>query len=132
MKNIKNIKEIEDVVPQYDGLAKPINTKVVEGEQKIKRENLPNEFKTIVSVEATNNTKRNVLFTSRVFTIKSGRNIEENDRGKILIHEDFAKKKMINNNSQQNPHGAFKIYCLNCVFKYMACFITFEKCKFVH
>ena len=46
--------------------------------------------------------------------------------------EDFAKKKMIHNNSQQNPQGAFKIYCLNCVFNYTACFITFEKCKFVH
>lgn len=99
-KDIKNIKEIEDVVPQYDGLAKPINTKVVEGKQKIKRENLPNEFKTIVSVEATNNTKRNVLFTSRVFTIKSGRNIEENDRGKILIHEDFAKKNNLKLNDK--------------------------------
>ena len=30
--------------------------------------------------------------TGAVFTIKKGRNIEENDRRKILIHEDFAKE----------------------------------------
>ncbi len=54
---------------------------------------MPDEFKNILSLEATNKTKRNILFNSGVFTIKDGRNIEENDRRKILVHEDFAKKK---------------------------------------
>lgn len=91
-KNIEKIKEVGEVVPQYNGMAKPTNTKVVEGQQKIEREDLPGEFKNVVSVEGTSNTKRNVLFTSGVFTIKEGRNIEKNDRGKVLVHEDFAKK----------------------------------------
>ena len=91
-KNIEKIKEVGEVVPQYNGMAKPTNTKVVEGQQKIEREDLPGEFKNVVSVEGTSNTKRNVLFTSGVFTIKDGRNIEKNDRGKVLVHEDFAKK----------------------------------------
>ena len=91
-KNIEKIKEVGEVVPQYNGMAKPTNTKVVEGQQKIEREDLPSEFKNVVSVEGTSNTKRNVLFTSGVFTIKEGRNIEKNDRGKVLVHEDFAKK----------------------------------------
>ncbi|WP_036728358.1 ABC transporter permease [Peptoniphilus mikwangii] len=99
-KGIKNIKEIDEIVPQYDGLAKPTNAKVVEGEQKIERDNLPIEFKNVVSVEATNNTMRNVLFTSGVFTIKNGRNIEENDRGKILVHEDFAQKNNLKLNDK--------------------------------
>ncbi|WP_462133936.1 ABC transporter permease [Peptostreptococcus stomatis] len=91
-KNIEKIREVGEVVPQYNGMAKPTNTKVVEGQQKIEREDLPSEFKNVVSVEGTSNTKRNVLFTSGVFTIKEGRNIEKNDRGKVLVHEDFAKK----------------------------------------
>lgn len=99
-KAIKNIKEIEEIVPQYNGLAKPVNTKVVEGEQKIRREDLSNEFKNVVSVEATNNTMRNVLFSSGVFSIKNGRNIGKNDRGKILIHEDFAKKNNLKLNDK--------------------------------
>ena len=53
---------------------------------------MPDEFKNVLSLEATNKTERNVLFSSGVFTIKKGRNIEKNDKRKILIHEDFAKE----------------------------------------
>ncbi len=41
------------------------DAKVVSGEQRINREDLSDEFKNVVSLEATNNTKRNILFSSR-------------------------------------------------------------------
>ena len=91
-KDIEKIKEVEEKVFQYNGLAKPVKAKVVDGEQKIERDDLPDEFKNVLSLEAANKTEKNTLFNSGVFTIKEGRNIEENDRRKILIHEDFAKK----------------------------------------
>ena len=91
-KDIEKIKEVEEKVFQYNGLAKPVKAKVVDGEQKIERDDLPDEFKNVLSLEAANKTEKNTLFNSGVFTIKKGRNIEENDRRKILIHEDFAKK----------------------------------------
>ena len=94
-KDIHKIKEIQEIVPQYNGTAKLTNTKVVEGEQKIKREDVPNQFKNLVSVEAINNIKKNVLFGSGVFTIKQGRGIDKNDRNKIMVHEDFAKKNKL-------------------------------------
>lgn len=109
LKDVKNIKELEDIVPQYYGLAKPTDTKVVEGEQKIEREGLPDEFKNVLSVEATNNTARNVLFTSGVFKIIKGRNIEKNDRNKILVHEDYAKK----NNLKLNDKIGLELLELN-------------------
>lgn len=90
--DLKKFKEIEDVVFQYNGLAKPIKAKVVDGEQKIQRDNLPDELNNVLSVEATNNTKKNILFNSGVFTIKEGRDISEKDKNKILVHEEFAKK----------------------------------------
>ncbi|WP_131022422.1 ABC transporter permease, partial [Clostridioides difficile] len=43
-------------------------------------------------LEATNNTKRNILFSSGVFTIKEGKNIGENDKNSIIVHEEFAKQ----------------------------------------
>ncbi|NSS85194.1 ABC transporter permease, partial [Enterococcus faecalis] len=76
----------------YDGLAKLKDAKVVSGEQRINREDLSDEFKNVVSLEATNNTKRNILFSSGVFTIKEGKNIEENDKNSIIVHEEFAKQ----------------------------------------
>lgn len=91
-KDIEKIKEVEKIIIQYDGLAKLKDAKVVSGEQRINREDLSDEFKNVVSLEATNNTKRNILFSSRVFTMKEGKNIEENDKNSIIVHEEFAKQ----------------------------------------
>lgn len=91
-KDIEKLKEVEKIIIQYDGLAKLKDAKVVSGEQRINREDLSDEFKNVVSLEATNNTKRNILFSSRVFTIKEGKNIEENDKNSIIVHEEFAKQ----------------------------------------
>ena len=91
-KDIEKIKEVEKIIIQYDGLAKLKDAKVVSGEQRINREDLSDEFKNVVSFEATNNTKRNILFSSRVFTIKERKNIEENDKNSIIVHEEFAKQ----------------------------------------
>ena len=91
-KDIEKLKEIEEIIMQYDGLAKLKDAKVVSGEQRINREDLSDEFKNVVSLEATNNTKRNILFSSWVFTIKEGKNIEENDKNSIIVHEEFAKQ----------------------------------------
>ena len=91
-KDIEKLKEVEEIIIQYDGLAKLKDAKVVSGEQIINREDLSDEFKNVVSFEATNNTKRNILFSSGVFTIKEGKNIGENDKNSIIVHEEFAKK----------------------------------------
>lgn len=91
-KDIEKIKEVEKIIIQYDGLAKLKDAKVVSGEQRINREDLSDEFKNVVSFEATNNTKRNILFSSGVFTIKEGKNIGENDKDSIIVHEEFAKQ----------------------------------------
>ena len=91
-KDIEKLKEIEEIIMQYDGLARLKDAKVVSGEQRINREDLSDEFKNVVSLEATNNTKRNILFSSGVFTIKEGKNIGENDKDSIIVHEEFAKQ----------------------------------------
>ena len=109
LKNLNNIEEIKEIIPQYEGLAKLTNTKVVESEQKIKRDDLSNEFKNVVSIEGTTNTKRNTLFSSGVFTIKEGKNIEKDDKNKIMVHQEFAKK----NNLKLNDKIKLKIFDVN-------------------
>lgn len=91
-KGIEKIEEIQEKTFQYDGLAKLKHIKVVSGEQKINREDLSEELKNLVSLAATNNTKRNNLFSSGVFTLKEGKNIEKNDKSSIIVHEEFAKQ----------------------------------------
>lgn len=108
-KEINNIKEIEEVIPQYDGLAKLVSGNVVENGQKVNREDLSDDFKNIVSVQGSYNIKRNVLFNSGVFMMKEGRNIEKNDTDKIIVHSDFAEK----NNLKLNDKVKLKFLNMN-------------------
>ena len=84
----------------YDGLARTTNIKVVDGTQLIERDDLSDEYKNMLSVEATNNSEKNNLFSSGVFTIIKGRHINNNDRGKILIHKELAEKNKLNLNDK--------------------------------
>ena len=101
-KEMENIQEIKEIIPQYDCLAKATNVEVVDGIQKVERENLPEILKNTFSIESTNSTKNNVLFNSGIFTIIDGRHIEKNDREKILIHEELAKKNNLKLHSKIN------------------------------
>ena len=108
-KEIENIKEIKETIPQYDGLAKSTNIKAVEGMQMIERDDMPEEFRNIFSIEATNNTGKDNLFNSGVFTLIKGRHIEKDDREKIIIHEELAQK----NNLGLNDKIRLELFDLN-------------------
>ena len=97
---LDNIKEIKEIITKYDGLARTTNIKVVDGTQLVERDDLSDEFKNILSVEATNNSEKNNLFNSGIFTIIKGRHINNNDRGKILIHNELAEKNNLKLNDK--------------------------------
>ena len=99
-KNINNIKGIEEKYFQYDGVGKLVNYKVVESEQGVSRDDVPEDLKNLVSICAFNNMKKNNLFSSGVFNIKSGRNIENGDTNKVIIHEDLALKNELANSEK--------------------------------
>lgn len=99
-KELDNIKEIKEIITKYDGLARTTNIKVVDGTQLIERDDLSDEFKNMLSVEATNNSEKDNLFSSGIFTIIKGRHINNNDRGKILIHNELAEKNNLKLNDK--------------------------------
>ena len=99
-KELDSIKEIKEIITMYDGLARTTNIKVVDGTQLIERDDLSDEFKNMLSVEATNNSEKDNLFSSGIFTIIKGRHIKNNDRGKILIHKELAEKNNLNINDK--------------------------------
>lgn len=92
---LNQIKDIKEISYQYEGLATLTNSDVVESEQKIMREDLSPNMKNLVSIDAMTDQKRNQLFTSNVFTIKQGKNLDKKDDNKILVHEEFAKKNKL-------------------------------------
>ena len=67
------------------------DAKVVSGEQRINREDLSDEFKNVVSLEATNNTKRNILFVVEYLQLKKVK-YRRNDKNSIIVHEELAKQ----------------------------------------
>ncbi len=91
-KKINKINGIDEKYFQYDGVGKLVNYKVVESEQGVSRDDVPQDLKNLVSISAFNNMKKHNLFSSGVFSIKSGRNIENEDNNKVIIHEDLASK----------------------------------------
>lgn len=94
-RDIVSMEGVQAMVPEYDGLAKVPGVKVVESEQKIELEGLGADMKNLVSIAATPQTAKHILFSSSVFTLKEGRLIEPEDKYKVLVHEDFAKKNQL-------------------------------------
>lgn len=80
------------MISQYDCLAKATNIEVVDGIQKVERENLPEILKNTFSIESTNSTKNNVLFNSGIFTIIDGRHIEKMIEKKYLYMKNLLKR----------------------------------------
>ena len=66
-KDIEKLKEIEEKIIQYDGLAKLKDAKVVSGEQRINRDDLSDEFKNVVSLKLQIILKRNILFSRSIY-----------------------------------------------------------------
>ena len=94
-KNLNKIKGVKGIVYQYDGLSKLVNGKVIEAQGMVMREDLSDEMKNVLALRATSNAAKDSLFTSKVFNMTKGRNISENDRNSIVVHEDFAKKNKL-------------------------------------
>ena len=95
LKNLNKIKGVKGVVYQYDGLSKLVNGKVIEAQGMVMREDLSDEMKNVLALRATSNAAKDSLFTSKVFNMTKGRNISENDRNSIVVHEAFAKKNKL-------------------------------------
>lgn len=102
---LKNIDGIGEFVYQYEGVSKLLNYNVVDGEQKVEREELSDNMKNILSATATTNTKRNIFFSSGIFNIEEGRHIDKNDKNKIVIHKELA----IKNNLKLNDRVKLKM-----------------------
>lgn len=77
---------------EYDFVSKLEDAKAVSIKQDVTLDSLPEEYKNVVSVVGTNNTSKNVIFRSGVFTLISGKNINSKDKNSILIHSDLAKR----------------------------------------
>ena len=111
-KDIEKLKEIEEKIIQYDGLAKLKDAKVVSGEQRINREDLSDEFKNVVSLEATNNTKQNNLKLGDEVDLEL---LDIEKSGKIKSHK-FKIIGIFSGKKQETYTGLSSDFSENMVF----------------
>ena len=91
LEKLNSLKEVKEIISEYEYLGKLKDLKVVETNQAIKRDDIPDEYKNVLNVLSTNDVEKTILFNSGIFTIKEGRMIKKTDRNKVLIHEELAK-----------------------------------------
>ena len=77
---------------QYEGVAELKNGKVVAGEQMVMREDLPGYLGNAVMLQVISDVGKDPLFRSEVFKLIEGENIARGEAGKVLVHEELAKK----------------------------------------
>lgn len=96
---LKKINEVVGVNQKNYLYAKPVNVvdkKVVQENQNITITEEMKNKSNLVMMNGITSTKNNIDFKSEVLKIEKGRNIEENDQNKILVHEKFASMNNLN------------------------------------
>lgn len=100
---LDKIKEIENVKDfsfynQLNGQLKDL--KVIEKEQAIQRDEIPEEFKNLIAVNSVSDSNKDPLFESENFKLVDGRHLNEKDENKILIHKELADLNKLKVNDQ--------------------------------
>ena len=96
---LKKINEVAGVNQKNYLYAKSVNVvdkKVVQENQNITITDEMKNKSNLVMLNGITATKNNIDFKSEVLKIEKGRNIEENDQNKIIVHEKFASINNLN------------------------------------
>lgn len=64
LKALKSIKDIDEITTEYDGTAKLTSGNVFAGDQKVQRDDVPQDLKNLVAVHAVTESKKNLLFAA--------------------------------------------------------------------
>ena len=96
VEEMKKVANNESLEKHYQTIAKLENHTVVTREEKIQRDDIDDEMKNVVSLNASSQVNREKLFSSGVFSLIKGKIIEATDVHKIMIHEELASKNQLN------------------------------------
>lgn len=103
LKDVQNIEKnsnVENVVYEREKIAKALNCKVVEGEKNVLNEYVDDNLSNAVKLLETSDVSKNILFASGSFEIVEGRKIAKNEKNKIIVHSEFAKKNKLKLNDK--------------------------------
>ncbi len=103
LKDVQNIEKnsnVENVVYEREKIAKALNCKVVEGEKNVLNDYVDDNLSNVVKLIETSDVSKNILFASGSFEIVEGRKIAKNEKNKIIVHREFAKKNNLKLNDK--------------------------------
>lgn len=103
LKDVQNIEKnsnVENVVYEREKIAKALNCKVVEGEKNVMIDYVDDNLSNVVKLVETSDVSKNILFASGSFEMVEGRKIAKNEKNKIIVHREFAKKNNLKLNDK--------------------------------
>lgn len=103
LKDVQNIEKnsnVENIVYEREKIAKALNCKVVEGEKNVMNDYVDDNLSNLVKLIETSDVSKNILFASGSFEIIEGRKIAKNEKNKIIVHREFAKKNNLKLNDK--------------------------------
>ncbi len=103
LKDVQNIEKnsnVENVVYEREKIAKALNCKVVEGEKNVLNDYVDDNLSNAVKLIETSDVSKNILFASGSFEIIEGRKISKDEKNKIIVHREFAKKNNLKLNDK--------------------------------
>lgn len=100
LQNIEKNSNVENVVYEREKIAKALNCKVVEGEKNVLNDYVDDNLSNVVKLIETSDVSKNILFASGSFEIVEGRKIAKNEKNKIIVHREFAKKNNLKLNDK--------------------------------
>lgn len=103
LKDVQNIEKnsnVENIVYEREKIAKALNCKVVEGEKNVMNDYVDDNLSNSVKLIETSDVSKNILFASGSFEIVEGRKIAKNEKNKIIVHREFAKKNNLKLNDK--------------------------------
>lgn len=103
LKDVQNIEKnsnVENVVYEREKIAKALNCKVVEGEKNVMNDYVDDNLSNAVKLIETSDVSKNILFASGSFEIIEGRKIAKDEKNKIIVHREFAKKNNLKLNDK--------------------------------
>lgn len=100
VQNIEKNSNVENIVYEREKIAKALNCKVVEGEKNVMNDYVDDNLSNAVKLIETSDVSKNILFASGSFEIVEGRKIAKNEKNKIIVHREFAKKNNLKLNDK--------------------------------
>ena len=103
IKKISESEDIESYVKRINSVADLVGLDIIETDETLanQSEERAKNFKSTVMLTGVNDSSKETKFVSGAYKLTSGEHLNNDDKNKVLIHKDLAKKNNLNINHKE-------------------------------